>query len=118
MSIIVDSYNPQAVMLTATQKGILAIIHNAPTPEAAFEAINGSPALITARNLLERLNLIVVADIRAALTQQGKIAITANNLADETGQITDEGTALIDAINVRRTDKVAENFEFLKSISS
>ena len=116
MSIIVDSYNPQAVMLTATQKGILAILHNSPTPEAAFEATNGSPALITARNLLERLGLIQVAGVRAALTQAGQQAVTANNIVDETGQITDEGSALIDAINVRKTDKVTEDFGLLKSL--
>ena len=116
MSIITDSYNPQAVMLTATQKGILAILHNAPTPEAAFESINGAPALITARNLLERLGLIQVAGIRAALTQAGQQAVTANNIVDETGQITDEGSALIDAINVRKGGSVTESFGLLKSL--
>ena len=116
MSIIVDSYNPQAVMLTATQKGILAILHNAPTAEAAYEATNGSPSLVTARNLLERLGLIQVAGVQAALTDAGRQAVMANNITDETGQITDEGSALIDAIAVRKTDAVAENFSLLQSL--
>lgn len=118
MSILKDSYNPQAVMLTATQKGILAILYNSPTPEAAFETINGSPALVTARNLLERLGLIALGGNRAALTQAGQQAVMANNIADETGQITDEGTALINAINVRRTERVAEDFVLLKVLIS
>ena len=117
MSIIKDSYNPQAVMLTATQKGILAILYNTPTPEAAFETTNGLPSLVTARNLLERLGLIRVGGNRAALTDAGQQAVVANNIVDETGQITDEGSALIDAINVRRSElRVAEEFTLLKAL--
>ena len=105
--------NAQAVMLTATQKGILAVLHNSPTPEAAFEAINGSPALITARNLLERLGLLQVAGNKAILTPAGRQAVVTNNIADQSGQITDDGAALIDAVNASR---VAEGFELLKSL--
>lgn len=116
MSIIVDSYNPQAVMLTATQKGILAILYNSPTPEAAFEAINGSPTLVTARNLLERLGLIQVAGVRAVLTPSGRQAVMSNNIVDETGQITEEGSALIDAINNLKTGGMAEGFKLLTTL--
>lgn len=105
--------NAQAVMLTATQKGILAILHNSPSPETAFEAINGSPALITSRNLLERLGLIQVSENKAVLTPAGREAVVANNIADQNGQITDNGAALIDAINASR---VTEGFELLKSL--
>jgi hypothetical protein len=105
--------NAQAVMLTATQKGILAVLHNSPTPEAAFEAINGSPALITARNLLERLGLLQVTGNKAMLTPAGRQAVVTNNIADQSGQITDDGAALIDAVNANR---VAEGFELLKSL--
>lgn len=119
MSIIKDSYNPRAVVLTATQKGILAILYNAPTPEMAYETTNGSHALITARNILERLGLIILGDNKAALTQDGQDAVRANNIADETGQITDEGSALIDSINSTRTDKgLVEDFKLLKSLIS
>lgn len=107
--------NPQAVMLTATQKGVLAILHNSPTPESAFEAINGSPTLITARNLLERLGLIQVGGNRAVLTHTGRQAVIANNIADQTGQITDDGAALIDAINNHKV-VATEGFDLLKSL--
>lgn len=113
MSIIKDSYNPQAVMLTATQKGILAVLYNSPTPEAAFETTNGNPALITARNLLERIGLVKVAGNQAVLTQAGQQAVHANNIADETGKMTDEGAAMIDSINTVRT---TESFDLLKSL--
>ena len=105
--------NAQAVMLTATQKGILAVLHNSPSPETAFEAINGSPALVTARNLLERLGLIQVAGGKAVLTPAGRQAVVQNNIADQSGQITDDGAALIDAIN---TCRVMEGFDLLKSL--
>ena len=105
--------NAQAVMLTATQKGILAVLHNSPSPETAFEAINGSPALVTARNLLERLGLIQVAGGKAVLTPAGRQAVVQNNIADQSGQITDDGAALIDAIN---TGRVMEGFDLLKSL--
>lgn len=109
------TYNPQAVMLTATQKGVLAILHNSPTPESAFEAVNGSPALITARNLLERLGLIQVGGNRAVLTPAGRQAVVSNNIADQSGQMTEDGAALIDTINASR-GVTTEGFELLKSL--
>ncbi len=111
------SYNPNSVMLTVTQKAILAVLHNAPTPEAAFETINGSTALVTARNLLERLGLIYVADNKAALSDAGRHAVAANNIADESGQLTDEGAALIDGLNNARAAEVTiESFSLLASL--
>lgn len=111
------SYNPQSVMLTVTQKAILAVIYNAPTPEVAFASTNGTSALVTARNLLERLGLIQVAGNKAGLTDSGKQAVAANNIADETGQLTDDGAALIDTLNAGRdASNVAEGFTLLKSL--
>jgi hypothetical protein len=116
-SIIKESYDPRAVSLTATQKGILAILHNSPTPQAAYDAINGNPTLVTSRNVLVRLGLISIVGNQAMLTQGGQQAVAANNLADETGQMTEEGTALIDQINATRPNyKVAEGFELLKKL--
>lgn len=112
-----ENYNPQSVILTNTQKGVLATVYNAPTPESAFEAINGTPTLITARNLLERLGLVTVSGNQAMLSQAGQAAVMSNNLADESGQLTDEGAALIEALKNARTDyKVVEGFSLLKSL--
>lgn len=117
MSIIKELLEPRTVMLTNIQKAVLAAVFNSPTPEAAFEAINGSPALVTARNILERLGLISIESTKASLTDEGNAAIVANNIADESGQLTDVGTALIDKINAVRKDyKVVESFELLKTI--
>lgn len=105
----------QGVMLTATQKAILAILYNSPSPETAFEAINGSPTLITARNLLERLQLIQVAGNKAVLTDAGRGAVVSNGLVDEQGQLTDLGAGLIEEVN-QGTRKVSEGFSLLKSL--
>lgn len=112
-----NSINPQSVMLTDTQKGVLAIIANAPTPETAYEAVNGTPALVTSRNLLERGGFIQVSNNQAVLTDAGRNAAVANNIIDETGQLTDEGAALIDTMNAERAEyKVVESFELLKTL--
>lgn len=107
--------NPNTVLLTNTQKGILAIIHNSPTPESAYESINGSPSLVTSRNILERLGLISVSGIQAALTDAGQRAALANNIMDDAGNITEEGERLIDDINSRR-GTVYEGFALLSSL--
>lgn len=112
---IKESFNPQSVLLTVTQKAVLAVLHNSPTPEAAFATINGTEALVTARNLLERLGLIQIAGNKAGLTQAGRSAIIANNIADETGQMTDEGAALIDTLNGDKPG-VREGFSLLASL--
>lgn len=116
MSIIKELYNPKSVMLTVTQKSILAALYNSPTPEAAFEAINGTTMLITARNLLERLGLIQVVGNKAGLTDMGREAVIANNIADETGKLTDEGTAMIDSLNATKARAVAERFSMLTTL--
>lgn len=109
------TFNPQTVILNNVQKGILAVIKNSPTPETAYEAINGSTALITSRNLLERIGLIRVNARQAVLTPAGEQAVTANNIVDETGKITDEGSQLVNLVNQSR-DKVNEGFGLLKSL--
>lgn len=106
----------QGVMLTSTQKGILAIIYNSPSPQTAFEAINGTPALITARNLLERLGLIQVANNQAVLTPEGSAAVVSNGIADEQGQLTELGAGLIEEINKSTQAQVAEGFSLLKTL--
>jgi predicted methyltransferase len=98
MSIIMDSFNADAVMLTVTQKSVLAVVYNAPTPLSALEAINGTPELVTARNILERLGLVIVTNGAAALTEKGNKAVIANNIADMEGNLTEEGQALINAV--------------------
>lgn len=114
---VTENYDPSSVMLTDTQKGVLAVIANSPTPEMAYETINGTPALVTARNLLEQLGLIRVGGNKAVLTQTGQQAVVANNIADETGQLTDEGAALIDKVNAGKSDyKVVEGFSLLKTL--
>lgn len=114
MSIIKDSYNPTAVILTNTQKAVLGIAFNSPTPEVAFEQANGTPALITARNILERLGLVNATNNTLVLTPSGQQAVVNNNIADESGAITPEGEALINAVS--QSKAVSEDFSLLQSL--
>ena len=87
--------NQQAVLLTVTQKIVLAVLFNAPTPEVAYENINGNVRFITARNVLERLGYVVVSANRAALTDSGRNAVVTNNIADPSGVLTPDDETLI-----------------------
>lgn len=111
-----NSGTPEAVILTSTQKGVLAVIYNTPTPETAFDTTNGNQALVTARSILERLGMIQVGGNRAVLTPSGKNAIVANNITDQSGELTEEGTALIDAVNALLRTKTNESFALLSTL--
>jgi hypothetical protein len=91
-----------AVLLNSIQKGILAIIHNSPTPQMAFEQTNGTEALYVQRIMLAKLGLITLSDATASLTQSGQAALIANNLIDEQGQLTQDAQTFIDAIGEDR----------------
>jgi hypothetical protein len=114
MSIITDSYNPRAVLLTHIQKGVLAVIYNSPTPQMAFQSTIGDESLVLARNLLERLGLVKVTNNQAILTPDGELAVRANNLVDETGKLSDDGAEVVDWItgNKIAPKKVSEASEF------
>lgn len=106
--------NPNSTLLTNTQKAVLAIVLNAPTPEVAFENTNDTQALITARNLLKQLGFIVIANNTITLTPSGQDIIVSNNISDSEGNITDEGEQLIASIN--QTRPMVEAFELLKTL--
>jgi hypothetical protein len=111
-----NNETPAAVILTDTQKGVLAVIYNTPTPETAFYTTTGNQALVTARNILERLGMIQVGGNRAVLTPIGRDAVIANNITDTTGELTEEGTALIDAVSAMLKTKTNEAFVLLSTL--
>lgn len=113
-----NNASPEAILLTDIQKGVLAVVYNTPTPETAFDTINGNRALVTARSILERLGMIQVHGNRVVLTQSGKNAIISNNIADQSGEMTEDGTAMIDAVNALLGARTNEGFVLLRSLIS
>lgn len=97
-----------AVRLTDTQKSVLVSIYAAPTAETAYDTTTGSENVIQARQQLRGMGLINVDDSgqRAGITDAGQEMLVNNNLIDETGQLTDEGTGMVD-----QTDTVKSEFK-------
>lgn len=99
MKLLQEIINPNTVSLTDTQQGVLIAIRVAPTPEVAFQTTNGAQALVVARQQLRSLGLIKIAGNKTALSPNGEQAVTNYNLVDETGQMTERGTAIINNFN-------------------
>lgn len=97
-----------AVRLTDTQKSVLISIYAAPTPETAYDTTTGSENVTLARQQLRSLGLIAVDDgaSRAGVTDAGQEALTNNNLIDDMGQLTDEGTKTLE-----REQAIKDEFE-------
>ena len=118
MNLINELVNPNSVILTATQLGILATIEDAPTPEVAHERISGTLNLVIARNMLVRLNLITLSRNRAGLTEIGKDASKGYNIVDDTGGLTDRGQELVDQLTKDRDEyeTVNEKFRMIRKL--
>lgn len=80
---------------TTFQKQVLAHITGAPTPKLAAANIATNRNLMAARDMLAKLGIITYSDAGAALTDKGITLATEENITDETGQLTDEGSKLI-----------------------
>lgn len=98
MKLLNELTDPNTIILSNTDKAVLASIFSSPTPELAFENTNGSENLIVSRNKLYKFTFIRLNSYQAITTDLGKTALVANNLIDETDQLTDEGAKLVNSI--------------------
>lgn len=76
---------------TNNQKRVLTKIKSAATPEVAATEISKGNHLVTARDMLIKLNMITVDDNKAEITSQGEQIMKNQNLVDDMGELTDEG---------------------------
>ena len=85
------------ISLSNRQKYILATIKSAATPLLAYESIVDSEPDVVASKLLARYGFIEVSckEGKAVLTTNGEEAVVEYGIADETGQLTDTGTELV-----------------------
>jgi hypothetical protein len=79
---------------TENQKRVLAKIIAAPNPKVAGEEISGDENIIAARNILMKLGVITFSAGTAELTDKGQQIAQDENIADESGELTDVGNAL------------------------
>lgn len=80
---------------TQNQLRVLAkIIIAQHKPMMAIADISDDINLISARNMLSKLNLITFSDTSATITDKGMQVAQDNDIADESGQITDIGSKL------------------------
>lgn len=80
------------IRLSTNQKRVVAKIIAAPTPKIAAEEISDGSNMIAARDMLMKLGIITLQMNDAAeLTDKGRQLAQAENLADETGNLTPDG---------------------------
>ena len=87
----------EQISLSDRQQYVLAKIKSSATPLLAYEAIVNSEPDVVASKLLSRYGFIMVStrESKAALSPKGEQAIIEYGIADESGQLTDIGTELV-----------------------
>lgn len=114
--------NPNTALLTDTQKSVLVIIHVSTSPKMAFADTNVSENLVTARNSLAQLNMVLlnIKEGKLAITEKGVSMLMYHNLVDDTGKLTEDGTDILDASRgtsgTFNDEAIHEKFSFLSSL--
>jgi len=85
----------QTITLSTFQKQVIALIVAARTPKVAAVDIAANHNLQTARDILAKLGVITFTDADAHLTDKGTQLAVEEDIADESGQLTDAGQALV-----------------------
>jgi len=87
----------QELNLNDAQKGIIASMAIAPTPQMAYGILTGARNAVSEKRSLRAAGYIRVNDSEktAELTDEGKDVLTSENLLDDTDQLTDRGEKLV-----------------------
>ncbi len=104
--------------LDNTEKAIIASIAISPSEEMGYAVLIGARNATSARDSLERAGFIEVDDANksARLTSRGEEVLTAENLTDETGELTDRGQQLVKTYRGDRDEW--QQFESIRSLTS
>lgn len=83
--------------LNNAQKGIIASMAIAPTPQMAYGVITGARNAVSEKRTLQVAGYIRVNNTEktAELTDEGKDVLTSENLLDDNNQLTDRGEELV-----------------------
>ena len=104
--------------LDNTEKAVIASIAISPSEEMGYAVLVGARNSTSARDSLERGGFIEVDDSKKAarLTARGEDVLTADNLTDETGELTDRGQQLVKGYRGDRDEW--QQYESIRSLSS
>ena len=84
-----------SVKLNSHQKTVLAIIADAPTSKVAAGDISNNPNLNQGALLLQKLGIINYSNTDASITDAGVQVSQEENITDETGMLTTNGTMFL-----------------------
>lgn len=107
---------------TTIQKQVIAKIAAAATPTVAGDAVSMGANTVSARDMLAKLGVITFGSGEASLTDLGTQIAAAENIVDETGELTQVGQSLAGAKETQQvpdeTDSSTpmESFATLKAL--
>lgn len=104
--------------LDNTEKAVIASMSISPSAEMAYAVLVGARNSVSAGDTLQAGGFIEVDDKnkKAQLTPRGKEVLVADNLTDETGQLTDRGEELVKTFRGDRDEW--KQFESIRSLNS
>ena len=92
----------QSIHLSDMQARVMLIVHQAPTPEVAFEELGAQDPriednLLGARDNLARIGLLDVGPNALSVNEKGEEVMRDEYLIDESGQPTEKGNEILQA---------------------
>lgn len=96
---LLEIADPNIVRLTDTQKAVLLSIFSAQTPELAYESTTGNMSVTNARDYLLKMGLVIAGTGQLKTTGAGSDVLEDSGLLDQSGEVTENGTKMIDAFN-------------------
>lgn len=99
---LLEIADPTIVRLTDTQKAVLLSIFSAQTPELAYESTTGNISVTNARDYLLKTGLVIAAPGQLKATGSGSDVLEDSGLLDPSGEVTEDGTKLMDAFNEQK----------------
>ena len=102
--------------LDNTEKAVIASMAISPSEEMAYAVLIGARNSVAARKTLQAGGFINVDDAskKASLTQRGEEVLVADNLTDETGELTDRGQEIVKTFRGDRDEW--RQFESIRSL--
>lgn len=120
MGILKELVNPNTAMLNDTQMAVLLMTKISSSPQMAYANTNEAENLVTAREILAKMQLVQFGNNMLILTDAGENMLTYHDLVDETGMVTDEGNQLLDRISDTSAtfvnQEITEEFNFLRTL--
>lgn len=110
--------NPNTDLLNSSQKAVLILTYIAPTKNSAYNNTTLSDNLSTARDILQKIGLIIVDGTNISITDKGTKMLTYHNLIDSDGELTKNSKDILKSMNLLKTsydsDVTESEYKLLK----